>query len=337
MHESLLRAAYNHRFGRPAFAPIPPDIDQVDLDMAPKELVAFIQKAGFSGQDKAVRNAALIVHRHQYDCASVNLFCGPTGSGKTELWRILSREFPWIHIVDASLLTNEGWRGGCKVSTILRAIPMPAREHCILVFDEFDKLLEPKMSSDMNITDALQNELLKLFDHDRLFFGPDRSGDESVTVNCRNISIVLLGAFENMMKAKTRDGVSIGFGGTQARDVSYGTAEITISDLLKYTAMRPEIAGRIDRIVSMTPLTAENYFRILLTHVDDIGRRTGKSITIDPAVLQDICGMAIDSGLGARWAIHRVDAIIDDLLFENPFDYSYLYRSNAERPVTEND
>ena len=322
--------------------PLPPVEDPVEQALTPKELIKFIRKAGYTGQDKAVRTAALIIHRHYSGCPSVNLFCGPTGSGKTEIWRLLAREFSNVHIYDSSMLTNEGWRGGCKISTILSSLPPIHREHSILVFDEFDKLLEPKMSSEMNITDALQNELLKLFDHDTLFFGADRPGDTSMTVDCSKVSIVLLGAFENMMKAKTRAGVSIGFGGKQARDISYGTVEITVQDLLKYTAMRPEIAGRIDRIVSMTPLTDCDYFRILLHHIDDVGKRTGKSITFHPAVLHPICQQAIETGLGARWAIHRVDAMIDDMLFDNPFDYSYFCSNETddnetERPVTEND
>ena len=336
MHESLGQAAINAALHHPVLQPLDP-VDPADFDMAPKELVRFIHSAGFSGQEKAARTAALIVHRHYNGCASVNLFCGPTGSGKTELWRILAGEFSNIYIFDSSLLTNEGWRGGCKVSTVLRSIPPLRREHSILVFDEFDKLLEPKVSSEMNITDALQNELLKLFDHDILFFGADRAGEESLTVNCKNVSIVLLGAFENMMKAKSRAGVSIGFGGTPSRSVGYGTAEITVSDLLKYTAIRPEIAGRIDRMVSMAPLTVNDYFRIVLRHVDAVGSRTGKSITIDVPVLRSICEQAIETRLGARWAIHRVDDIIDDMLFENPFDYSYLYLSDSERTVNKND
>ena len=312
--------------------PEPPVYDTPD--MAPKELESFIHEKGIIGQNEAVKAASLIVYRHfVMNCASVNLFCGPTGSGKTQIWRVLAHEFPYVHLFDSSTLSNDGWRGTNKISYQFKAIRPQLREMSILVFDEFDKLLEPKTSAEMNVTETLQNELLKLFDHDILYFGPDRAGDEPMTVNCRNVSIILLGAFENLLKAKSRKPVSVGFDGQQRSALSYETTEITLDDLLAFTQIRPEIAGRIDRIVSMKPLGYSDYFRILLNYVDELYRRTGSLFTIDPAALQAIARAAVSKPLGARWAIHRVNRIIDDLVYEKPFDYNYVYLFDPERTV----
>ncbi len=300
--------------------------------MSPQELEALIHRKGIVGQDQAVKTASLIVYRHFVQgCASVNLFCGPTGSGKTEIWRVLAREIPYITIFDSSNLSNEGWSGSNKISYHFRALPPACREKAILVMDEFDKLLEPKQSGDMNVTENIQNELLKLFDHDTLFFGPERSKDEALAVDCRNVSIVLLGAFENLMKAKAKAPVAVGFGSVQKQVTDYGTTEITLEDLLEHTLIRPEIAGRIDRIVSMKPLDAQAYFRILAKYVDQLYERSGSLFTIDLAVLARIARQAAKQRLGARWAIHQVDKIADDLVYREPFEYSYFYYDDSIR------
>ena len=305
----------------------PPDPIYDTPDMAPKELEAFIHEKGIIGQDRAVKTAALILYRHFcMNSPSVNLFCGPTGSGKTQIWRILAAEFPFIRIFDSSSLTNEGWRGSNKLSYHFRAMHPAIREKSILVFDEFDKLLEPKSTTGMNVTETIQNELLKLFDHDILFYGPENANDEPMTIDCRNISVILLGAFEKLLKSKSTAHAAVGFGAQQrGKTLTYAETEITLDDLLAHTEIRPEIAGRIDRVVSMNPLTVQDHYRILLKYVDSIKQRTGTNVTIDPAVLQKIAASAVNISLGARWAIHRVNAIIDDMVYDNPFETNYVY------------
>ena len=321
MHESI---RINAAAGRPVLAPLSPAYDPFAL--APKELEKFIHDHGIIGQDKAVKTAALILYRHFIQhCASVNLFCGPTGSGKTQIWRMLAAESPYIRIFDSSTLTNEGWRGTNKMSYQFRAIAPELREHAILVFDEFDKLLEPKTSGDMNVTETLQNELLKLFDHDVLFYGPERNDDRPLTVDCKNVSIVLLGAFEHLLNAKSTVHASVGFGREQRRNISYDDIDITVNDLLSHTLIRPEIAGRIDRIVSMKPLDRHDYCRILLRYVDDLSHRTGTNITIDLDTLSDIADSAVKMPLGARWAIHRINSIVDEMVYDDPFETCYVY------------
>lgn len=46
------------------------------------------------------------------------LFAGPTGCGKTEIWRVLSQLYPNIQIVDGTMLTMEGWSGAFKLRDI---------------------------------------------------------------------------------------------------------------------------------------------------------------------------------------------------------------------------
>ena len=214
------------------------------------------------------------------------------------------------------------------------------RENAILVFDEFDKMLEPKFSGDMNVSETIQSELLRLFDHDTLFFGADRNDEKTLTVNCKHVSCVLLGAFDNLLKAKSQSQQhkSMGFGGEprcKNKTLGYGNTEITYDDLRTYTQIRDEIAGRIDRITCLKPLSVHDHTRILLNYVDTLSKSTGCNITIDLETLHDIASKAVTKPFGSRWAKARVSALLDDMVYEEPFETSYVY--SKERTVTAHD
>ena len=58
---------------------------------SPKDVEQWLHSSvgGIVGQDAACRAAALIVYNHFERRPSVSLFIGPTGCGKTEIWRAL--------------------------------------------------------------------------------------------------------------------------------------------------------------------------------------------------------------------------------------------------------
>ena len=298
-------------------------------DFTPKDIEHWIHNdGGIIGQDKAVKTASLIVHRHfQHGCASVNLFCGPTGCGKTQIWRTLQKEYSDHNIVirDASTLNAEGWKGNNSISSIFKSMKPDMRERVILCLDEADKMLEPQYGSNgTNYSDILQNQLLKLFDHDKLFFGSEDG--RGIEVDTKHVTIVLLGAFQRLLEAKSLDNKAIGFGMDSRRECTYGATEITTDDLLKYTCMREEIAGRIDRIVCMEPLTVSDYIRIMLNHIEDVAKQVRVPIDIDQNALLMIARSAINGKLGARWANHQIDAIIDEMIYEDPYATRLVYQ-----------
>ena len=199
------------------------------------------------------------------------------------------------------------------------------RERVILCLDEADKMLEPQYGSNgTNYSDILQNQLLKLFDHDKLFFGSEEG--RGIEVDTKHVTIVLLGAFQRLLEAKSLDTKAIGFGADTHRECTYGNTEITTDDLLKYTCMREEIAGRIDRIVCMNPLTVNDYIRIMLNHIEDVAKQVRVPIDIDQNALLMIARSAINGKLGARWANHQIDAIIDEMIYEDPYATRLVYQ-----------
>lgn len=171
-----------------------------------------------------------------------------------------------------------------------------------------------------------------------MFYGPENNGDRPLTVDCKNVSCVLLGAFDNLMKQKSKAPVSMGFGGTPKKTtIGYDTTDISYSDLRQYTEIRDEICGRIDRITCLKPLSVHDHIRILLNYVDNLSKRTGCNITVDLATLRDIAIKAVTMPFGARWAKARVNALLDEMVYEEPFETRYVYCKNKERTVTAHD
>ena len=298
-------------------------------EFTPKDIEAYFHnEGGIIGQDKAVKTAAILIHRHfQHGCASVTLFCGPTGSGKTQIWRAAQKYLSDHNVVihDASTLTAIGWKGHNTIDCIFKSMKPDMRERCILCLDEADKIFEPQFGSNgTNYSDILQNQLLKLFDHDKLFFGSEEG--RGFTVDCKHVSIVLLGSFQRLLEAKSLDTHSIGFGANPSRTCTYGNTEITTDDLLKFTSIREEIAGRIDRIVCMEPLSVQDYIRIMLNHIEDVSKQVRVPIDIDQNALLMIARSAINGKLGARWANHQIDAIIDEMIYEDPYATRLVYQ-----------
>lgn len=298
-------------------------------DWIPKEIERWLHtKGGIVGQDAAVKTASLILYNHINGRPSVNLFAAPTGSGKTHLWRVLQKACGANNIVihDASSLTAEGWKGSNKISTIFKDIPPEHRGHIILVLDEFDKLLEPQYgSSGTNYSDIVQNGLLRLCDHDTLFFGSE--SDQGFSVDTSGISVVLLGAFQRLMEKKSCDSGAIGFGGQPHRDYDYGNSEITVEDLVEY-GMRGELAGRITRITCMSPLSIDDLVRIGENEVKNMESLMHRGITVDISTLLTLSGTALEKGLGARWLKSQLRNMLDELIYNTPEAVSYKIEYN---------
>lgn len=305
------------------------DMWQCYIDLTPKKFAECLRiKGGIVGQDAAVKAASLILYNHINGRTSVSLFAAPSGSGKTYLWRVLQKECGADKIVihDASTLTAEGWKGDNKISTIFRELPPEHRGHILLVLDEFDKLLE---YGGKNYYGIIQNQLLRLCDHDPLFFGSD--SEKGFYVDTSGVSIVLLGAFQNLTDKKKRNSTSIGTIGFERQshiDNTNGNSEITIEDLIDF-GMRRELAGRITRITCMSPLSIEDLTNIGQQEVKKLEQQFQRKIMADYSVILDLAYKAAKKGLGARWLKAQLNNSIDSLLYDNPNADSFTIDFNT--------
>lgn len=344
--ESSVRSEYPPNPERHGHGPSLREIHQArrtfDMDDAPVLLDDWSPRIIYDyicqrvhGQDEAKRAAAMVVFNHVEGRRSNLVVCGPSGCGKSEIWRHLARDYPkLIRIFDASRLSADGWKGSLHLRDIFEGIPAEdlRKRGLIVVLDEADKICcETSIGSGGTDYNAmLQANLLKMLDGDTIEFGTEDSGRRSFTVDCSRISVVMLGAFEALMKGKSRRSGGIGFGVAPHAECDYGNTEISYDDLIA-AGMRREIAGRINRIVPLRPLTAADYKTILMGPVlDDLQGIGAYRITIDDQSAEALAAQAVSTGLGVRWMRSQIVNALDDLMFDDPTVEEYMIKFPTE-------
>ena len=272
------------------------------------------------GQPEAAKAAAMIVHGRLAGRRTNAVFAGPSGCGKSEIWRCLSKEYPGlVRMIDFSRVCGEGWNGSLHLRDVFAGVnPDDIERHgLVVVLDEADKILcETAIGSGGgNHNHIIQNNLLKMLDGDVIEFGAEH-GEPAFSIDCSKVSVVMLGAFENLLTKKTAAG---------ARHIGFGPApeagppihkDIGYDDLIQAGARR-EIAGRVNRIVALNQLDAADYKKILKGPVlSDLEKDFGCRIILKEAAADMLSEQAAGSDLGVRWAKSAMRNAIEDALFD---------------------
>lgn len=322
--------------------PLPHDIGERAMKspeisrLTPKDIYTHLCQR-VRGQDEAKKAAATVMYNHLNGRRTNALFCGPSGCGKTEIWRCLAREYPdLIRIVDASRLSADGWKGSLHLRDIFDGIPASDLNAAglIIVLDEADKICcEAAVGAGgTNYNALVQNSLLKMLDGDVIEFGQEDNSRKAFSVDCSHVSVVLLGAFERLLENKGRNSGGIGFGSPVRKECDYSNTIITHDDLID-AGTRREIAGRINRIVSLRSLSVEDYRAILMGPVlEDLQNSRKCRIQIDPQYVDSLARQAMAKGLGVRWMKSQVISALDDLMFDDPGAAEYTIESTSISP-----
>lgn len=271
------------------------------------------------GQEKAVKAAAMLLYNHEMGRKRNVLFIGQTGSGKTEIWRVCKQLNPNIRIIDSTMITGEGWSGSFKIKNVFDNMSRKDAEKAIIVFDEFDKFCEPKVSSSgTNHSLIMQNELLKLIEGTTLQL-------KDFSIDTSKISFVFCGSFERLTEMKTdREAeASIGFGSSSVKKEAHLVYEDVLQpeDLVKYSGMRLEIAGRINQIVQLTPMTAGDFQEILkneqISPLHQLERQYGVKLRLDQDTEQKLVQEAERTRMGVRYLRSRIQQMLDEQMFRD--------------------
>lgn len=271
----------------------------------PERIVSFLN-AYLIGQKDAKKAAAMLLYTHvlrvahpDTDAKKSNfLFLGPTGCGKTELFRLLKKISPVsIHIVDSTSLTSEGFVGLNK-GDLLRHLKEESDDNLetsIIVLDECDKMIRPEFSSSgENVNVSIQGDILKMVEGSKILAGMS-------TIDTTRITFVFTGAFAGLLDREKAPPVCGFMKESEAKQT------INLEEKLCEYGMIPELAGRIGEFVVLEPLKKGDYLRILElvikpeNNIAELYRREdGIQISFETEALEEIAEQAAKSNLGAR-------------------------------------
>jgi ATP-dependent Clp protease ATP-binding subunit ClpA len=226
------------------------------------------------------------------------LFLGPTGTGKTELARLLSEnldmkllkydmsEYQEKHTVSSLIGAPPGYVGfedgnvgGGKLISDLSKNPF-----AIVLFDEIEKA-HPDVS----------NILLQMLDEGRI------TSSNGKTVDCKNTIVIMT----SNLGARDNENHNIGF----AVDLSKsGEEDRAMKDFFK-----PELRNRIDKICKFSKLDKLAIKKIVVKFVDEL--RSGLTdkgirITLTEPVIDYLAEVGYDPKMGARPLSRKIDELI---------------------------
>lgn len=245
------------------------------------------------GQDEAVKMLSEAIKRTRVQLNKRRrpasfIFVGPTGVGKTELVKVLSRELfdstePLIrldmteymekHSVAKMIGSPPGYVGYDEAGQLTEKVRR--QPYSVVLFDEIEKAHPDVM-----------NILLQILDEGKINDAQGR------TVNFENTIIVM-----TSNAGSTDKTTGLGFN-KSAEEISKEKAMKALRDFL-----RPEFISRIDEIVVFRPLSQENFASIAGLMLDEMKEPLAEKNIIfkyDEKSLELIAKMAFGKSYGAR-------------------------------------
>ncbi len=270
------------------------------------------------GQDTAVQAVANAIRRNGSGISNHNkpiasfLFLGPSGTGKTELCKVLAdlqfgsrdnmikidcSEFSESHSISKLIGSPAGYIGSKDGGNLTEAVRH--QPYSVVLFDEIEK-------AHKNFTDIL----LQVLDEGRL------TDAQGVTVSFKNCVIVLTSNLGSGLVTESRP---IGFGSTDIEDVEkseYESFKDKTMDTVKKT-LRPELINRLDEIVVFHGLNKEHLRQITRLLGKELDKRLlelGIVVTCSDAALDFVTDHGYNPEYGARPLARAIMKLIEEPL-----------------------
>jgi len=268
------------------------------------------------GQNEAVEAVSRAIRRNRSGISSEKrpvgsfIFLGPTGVGKTELARVLAREF---YGSEAALVKIDMSEFG-EHHTVSRLVGAPAgyvgydeggqltdkirrQPYSLVLFDEIEKA-HPDVF----------NMLLQVLEDGYL---TDAKGRK---IDFTNTTIIMT---SNIGADKLQKEASLGFQANKSSDFDdldalHEKNKTKVHDELK-KMMRPELLNRIDKIVVFRGLTKKDIYRIIDLQIEELRRRLqkhGLGIQVTPQTKQYL----LDHGYDAKNGVRPLRRLIQDTI-----------------------
>ena len=268
------------------------------------------------GQSEAVTAVAKAVRRNRSGVSSSTrpigsfIFLGPTGVGKTELARVLAREFfgssDALVKIDMSEMAERhtvarlvgapagyvGYEDGGQLTDKVRRQP-----YSLVLFDEIEKA-HPDVF----------NMLLQILEDGVLTDAKGRKIDFTNT-------IVIMTS--NIGADKLQKEANLGFHAERASDLKdldnlHARNKDKVLDELK-KMMRPELINRIDKTIVFRALTKRDVLKILDLQIEELRQRLvkhGLGLSVTPAAKQHL----LENGYDARNGVRPMRRLLQDTI-----------------------
>lgn len=281
------------------------------------------------GQDEAVETVSKAVRRSRSGISSERrpigsfIFLGPTGVGKTELARVLAREF----FGSEEALVKIDMSEFSERHTVARLVGAPAgyigyddpgqltdrirrQPYSVVLFDEIEKA-HPDVF----------NMLLQILEDGVL------SDSKGRKIDFTNTIIIMT---SNVGAEKLQKEASFGFGAIKASDFDnldelHAANKDKVLDELK-KMMRPELLNRIDKIIVFRALTKNNALKILDLQLDDLRTRLlkkGIGLQVSPKAKDYLLERGYDAHNGARPMRRLLQETLEDAIAAGMLEENY--------------
>lgn len=295
--------------------------DEGEVDWTPQLIYEYLNEHVYR-QENAKKAAAIMLYNHLKGRRQNMILAGPTGCGKTEIWRTLQKRFSFIKIVNGPQIACDGWKGSYHMKDIFVEEPAEKAKKMLVVIDEADKLFEPSIgAAGVDYARKIQNEFLKIMDGDKVEFVSEGNDAKKTTVDCSNVSFVFCGSFETLLQNREDKPATIGFFQNTASDEE--AESITIEDLVEYGNVRREIAGRIQQIVALNALTVDDFEHILnsrkqMSPIRQLEKLYMVNLSVDDKTKRILAEKAATKNLGCRYMRSQIQSMLDEKMFDDP-------------------
>lgn len=280
------------------------------------------------GQNEAVKAVSNAIKRARVGISSEErpwaslLFLGPTGVGKSELAKVLTKELfgdeKRLVQIDMSELMEQhsiskligsppgyiGFKDGGQLTQAVRKYP-----HCVVLFDEIEKA-----------HDSVLNLLLQILEYGHL---TDAQGHK---VNFKNTVIILTSniGVEEIQKNRILGFVKNKAQGNEQRsdkeiEVAYDAMKSSLMAELREN-LRPELMNRLDDIVIFRALTradAKEIVKILLSDLNLRLKENGVEAKLDNKAINLIVKKGFSEEYGARPLRRLIQDKLESLLADH--------------------
>ncbi|HQV06091.1 MAG: ATP-dependent Clp protease ATP-binding subunit [Chitinophagaceae bacterium] len=290
----------------------------VEAETAKLRKMADDMKGMVIGQDEAITKVVKAIQRNRVGLKDPNkpigtfIFLGPTGVGKTELARALSRQMfdsedsliridmsEYMEKFTVSRLIGAppgyvGYEEGGQLTEKVRRKP-----YSVILLDEIEKA-HPD----------IYNLLLQVLDDGQLTDGLGRK------VDFKNTLIIMT---SNIGARQLKDfGVGVGFTTSSKMENENEENKAVIEKALKKT-FSPEFLNRIDDVVIFNSLTKENIFNIIDILMKGVMKRLdnlGFSLELTEQAKEFLADKGYDVQFGARPLHRAIQKYLEDPLAE---------------------